>query len=1050
GSSGDKGGSGFRLVQFLLAGQDNVARNATVTFVFSSPVQAGQNLAERLKIQNIDTSGPVPNFSLAGGDPRVGESAPAAGDGQGYLVSGARVDFMVRLPSQTDTSDAGFRANGEYHVFLKAGPDGLRSAAGDLIARAQEFIFETGDFFEDPFSGDPPRALGLTAVDVSGANADVDLSRLDPAAGGVAAIGNETLRTHGLVIDPAGGGLAPAGSGREDYDTPWELRLRLSEPVDPGSVTAANVSLTQIEEDSLTANNVAGQPGQPVSGVASGQAPEPLELEIRQNHLATGFEVFLVVRPLNTLTDDARYRLEFSGHILGIDSRNTLFGTNGLTGDGQTGSFEQETFAAGGTSYLLTQGIPTSASTVRVFVDGVETTAFGYAASPQPTVTLTPPPGAAQVTVSYQEGLAVTEVGGLGYRTEFLVRDVGAIARQKVLEFDPLVDRVQPELQDLTRLNTALYNPSTDPSMAVGFLNAFGTGKDGHYSVPTSGTATLDTGDTPNDPLGKPFVVQDLNPGDDFLGDPLPGGPLTYDSVEPTEFEFKSFTVGNNAVLTVTGVNPIRIRVQGLVQITGTVDLSGGDGRQTGAKASNVGGAGGPGGFEGGSTSRGIGQSLSGFNCASFSTFVNRSSAAKNGFPFSRPGKGPGRGMPGGEVYAMYYHQHNAAPPTGGGGASHGTQGQAGEDLRNANGTPGTPGSACSTSSSTGVSSGTFSIKNSGVIGVRGEPGPTYGDRAVIDVLIGGSGGGAGGTEHNYYNSTFGGHGGASGGGGGGTIEIFASDTIKVAGAIDASGGDGGRAVVVYFHNGGVTNLSPTNPFGGGLQSWKHPLGGAGGGSGGNIVLVSARDIELAGTSELDASGGDGGKFGTGPGQQISCNGCNEGGAGGNGFIFLMDPDGTITGLNPGVIGVQNGKTVEYDTFPPGVLTTSSFDGARFQATNLYTELFSVGAADPQFKALDPAGVTATAATGQKMRMLISSAVADPLDPLVPDKTTEAGDPADPFNAQEIKVALIDNDGVSVRVLVAGDAALDPAEEVRSLANLNNVAGRRAFIRVHV
>ena len=96
GSSGD-----FVLIEFLLAGQNEIARNERLRFVFSGAVAPGQNLPERIKIENVQTGGAVPNFSLAVGDRRVGESFPGAGDGKGYEVNGAIVDFWPRLPSPT-------------------------------------------------------------------------------------------------------------------------------------------------------------------------------------------------------------------------------------------------------------------------------------------------------------------------------------------------------------------------------------------------------------------------------------------------------------------------------------------------------------------------------------------------------------------------------------------------------------------------------------------------------------------------------------------------------------------------------------------------------------------------------------------------------------------------------------------------------------------------------------------------------------------------------------------------------------------------------------
>ncbi|MHC4668273.1 MAG: hypothetical protein ACYTFD_07675, partial [Planctomycetota bacterium] len=230
--------------------------------------------------------------------------------------------------------------------------------------------------------------------------------------------------------------------------------------------------------------------------------------------------------------DNTRYRLSFGGSILGLDFRKAFIGENGLSGDGQT-----------------------------------------------------PIPGA---------GTVFPEPGGVGYVTEFLVRDRPAINAQRTVTYDPLVDGILPELGQsaLTedRYNSALYNPATSPGTALGFLSDFGQGTDGDLAV--TGTVIIDTGDTPNNFLGNPFTVFDKNPNDDQLNNTLPGGLLLWDSLEHSELQLQSLTVSSAATLRVIGVNPLMLRVQGLVQVNGIIDVAGEDGQTAGGAVAS-GGAGG-------------------------------------------------------------------------------------------------------------------------------------------------------------------------------------------------------------------------------------------------------------------------------------------------------------------------------------------------------------------------------------------------------------------------------------------------------------------------
>ena len=133
-------GSGLRVIEFLESGQDNIPRNRILTFRFSEPVADQQDFFERLKIRNVDRTTGATNFTRATG---------------AYTCSGDKVIFTPTLPNARDRGDAGFKANGFYTVFLKAGPDALRAESGSLLNVQQEFIFDTNEYFEDALPTDP-------------------------------------------------------------------------------------------------------------------------------------------------------------------------------------------------------------------------------------------------------------------------------------------------------------------------------------------------------------------------------------------------------------------------------------------------------------------------------------------------------------------------------------------------------------------------------------------------------------------------------------------------------------------------------------------------------------------------------------------------------------------------------------------------------------------------------------------------------------------------------------------------------------------------------
>jgi len=446
----------------------------------------------------------------------------------------------------------------------------------------------------------------------------------------------------------------------------------------------------------------------------------------------------------------------------------------------------------------------------------------------------------------------------------------------------------------------------------------------------------------------------------------------------------------------------VLFRVAGVVQISGTLDITGGNGGGAGGSFA-AGGAAGAGGFAGADSRQGDAGSCtfsSRGNCTSFQTYLNACQQARNIFPASDNGTGPGRGLAGGEGYTDRTEDNKSVFGTsGGGGASHARAGSAGEDRRNALGTPGTAGPSCSSF---------VEVRLSGVIGVRSMPGPAYGDRKVLEVNLGGSGGGAGGANYTERFGTNQQAGGAGGGGGGAVTIVSSGSILAVGGIINASGGDGGK--------GALRSSNAT-------QSWDSVTGGGGGGSGGTIALISGDSLDLTG-AVVNATGGDGGARAN-AGTTVSCNACNAGGDGGDGFIFLMDADGEIDGFSPAAAG-------EYDADPRGVLTIEPFSATRFSSISAITELFPMTAANPRYVELDlDVDVIGNVNPDQIIRVVVSSAKSDREDPLTADPSSELA---------AITMVELSFSAGGTKVTRVGD-----------MADLNEIAGspnREAFVRV--
>ena len=258
---------------------------------------------------------------------------------------------------------------------------------------------------------------------------------------------------------------------------------------------------------------------------------------------------------------------------------------------------------------------------------------------------------------------------------------------------------------------------------------------------------------------------------------------LTLDTdASPNGFSYYSLVIDAGATLNVIGSNPLIINVDHEVKILGTIDLSGGKGGNSAGDHKAAGGGAGGGALkifapiitvgpagaihaDGGDGGDGGGPGQSFFSAATpWSTGAGNGAggvgvagggAGGAGGSSGRPGNaGSGPGASGGSPY------HGGVPP-GAGGAGHAFAGKPGF--------------------------GQYS-------GWKPAGGPAYGDAQLTGGLQGGSGAGGGGNDGDNEE-------GAGGGGSGGTIYLVAA-TLRIEGAITATGGLGGRDD--YHYNGGA------------------------------------------------------------------------------------------------------------------------------------------------------------------------------------------------------------------------------------------------------
>ncbi|MBI2102074.1 hypothetical protein HYT53_05690 [Candidatus Woesearchaeota archaeon] len=316
----------------------------------------------------------------------------------------------------------------------------------------------------------------------------------------------------------------------------------------------------------------------------------------------------------------------------------------------------------------------------------------------------------------------------------------------------------------------------------------------------------------------------------------------------------------DSALPGIQGYFPVTIIVDGIVNISGTLNVSGSAGRDATGEGGGGGGHGGPGGGGGGAgggdraTAGTMGSGGNGFTggggggCESGTNCVRGGDGGNGTGTLGGIAANDGGAIGGNSTSPKVAGGGGSGVATTGGGGGGGTGfffGSSGAGSGGAGGSGGGGGGAGGISHGGG---GGFGI--SGADGATGTGGSGYGSIALIPIA-GGSGGGGGGSNT---------AGGGGAGGGGGAVLIFSNQNITVmsTGQILADGGNG---------------VNSAN-------------GDGGGGSGGGIVLQAA-NVSLEGTLSTNAGTAGGG----------------SGGAGGLGRIRVDGLDNPVAQANFGFAG---------------------------------------------------------------------------------------------------------------------------------------------------
>lgn len=378
-----------------------------------------------------------------------------------------------------------------------------------------------------------------------------------------------------------------------------------------------------------------------------------------------------------------------------------------------------------------------------------------------------------------------------------------------------------------------------------------------------------------------------------------PGGSVDGDGI----YEFESFHLRANDMLTVSGTQPLMILCRGDFILDGTLVMSGskgGPGLDTDGDPRYENPASIPSGGPGGAAAPGGGPGGAGAN--PLDTADGKGETGKRFFTVFEEGTTDGGG--GGLV-----------TPTGGGGGGFGTAGADGTD-----------------ESGTGAGNGGVQagdpLFSSSLADF--EPDRTYSPNANGS---GGTGGGGGGLHDNDPAGTFenGDDGGGGGGGAGGGLYVIACGEVWIGGTIRVDGGAGGDTFAVADQ---VVDLGADDAEGGtdenadtvtGIRADALPSGAGGpggGGAGGGLFFMGREGVTVTSTAVLSALPGASGESG---------NVDLVGGEGSVGIIalgvmggFAIDVDpaasvdpalNTINPYEPTVETVSCGQSEWYDVF---------------------------------------------------------------------------------------------------------------------------------------
>jgi hypothetical protein len=219
-SGSSSGSSSFQLVGAIAEGlgllpQNSVYLNNKIVVDFSD---------------NVDPASVTPQtFRLLIGPDFIDPAEGTVG------VSGRRIVFIPKLPTENDLSDSGFQADTTYRLICRGSPDlnVIRSKTGKPLTATSTFEFRTREnepFFSD-FAPGPPTVLGVMV--------DVDGDGMFDGDGDPATPGSEEFFAADIDFDtqiPFIRDVSVGSANRPAPNAPLQVAVILSEPVQPGTV----------------------------------------------------------------------------------------------------------------------------------------------------------------------------------------------------------------------------------------------------------------------------------------------------------------------------------------------------------------------------------------------------------------------------------------------------------------------------------------------------------------------------------------------------------------------------------------------------------------------------------------------------------------------------------------------------------------------------------------------------------------------------------------------------------------------------------------------